>query len=287
MASTANIPSTCTTNYSGPVHIISGATLYIDSGATLDASSTTVTFGTITATGEISADGGLSGDLTSTNAEIETLVVSDSVSTPNVQLSGTISGQSLVRAKSAAGNGVFEPRSATGTFTLLDDGSGVSFLAAQSASGPEKAQAATNIGLGTTDDVSFSTVNVVTISGYGIRGSSSGSGKAIFGTVTPGSSGTAILGYAAGTASKALWGESADSTSYRLYLTGTTGGSVTVADNGTLTLIGGATLLATGAALTAGATGNVPTLTAGPVTGNPTKWIAISDNGVTRYIPCW
>lgn len=39
--------------------------------------------------------------------------------------------------------------------------------------------------------------------------------------------------------------------------------------------------------ITGGATGNVPTLTAGPVTGNPTKWLPYDDNGTTRYIPSW
>lgn len=40
--------------------------------------------------------------------------------------------------------------------------------------------------------------------------------------------------------------------------------------------------------------GNVAPITAAagtllnaPVAGNPTKWIPINDNGVTRYIPVW
>lgn len=57
--------------------------------------------------------------------------------------------------------------------------------------------------------------------------------------------------------------------------------------NGGITVVGGAMLITTNTALTAGATVNVPTLTAGPVTGNPTKWIAINDNGTTRHIPTW
>jgi hypothetical protein len=40
-------------------------------------------------------------------------------------------------------------------------------------------------------------------------------------------------------------------------------------------------------AFNGGATGAAPTLTAGPVAGNPTKWIPIDDAGVTRYIPAW
>lgn len=60
-----------------------------------------------------------------------------------------------------------------------------------------------------------------------------------------------------------------------------------------LTLNGGLTttlatfILKSAATITGGATGNVPTLTAGPVTGNPTKWLPYDDNGTTRYIPAW
>ena len=46
-------------------------------------------------------------------------------------------------------------------------------------------------------------------------------------------------------------------------------------------------ILHSSVAITGGATGNVPTLTAGPVTGNPTKWLPYDDNGTTRYIPSW
>lgn len=40
-------------------------------------------------------------------------------------------------------------------------------------------------------------------------------------------------------------------------------------------------------AITGGGTANTPTLTAGPVNGNPTKWLPYDDNGTTRYIPSW
>jgi hypothetical protein len=46
-------------------------------------------------------------------------------------------------------------------------------------------------------------------------------------------------------------------------------------------------LMTSTVAWTAGATGNVPTLTAGPVNGNPTKWIGINDNGTVRHFPAW
>ena len=39
--------------------------------------------------------------------------------------------------------------------------------------------------------------------------------------------------------------------------------------------------------LTNGAAGATGTLTNAPVGGNPTKWVPISDNGVTRFIPAW
>lgn len=46
-------------------------------------------------------------------------------------------------------------------------------------------------------------------------------------------------------------------------------------------------ILQSGTTITGGATGNIPTLTVGPVTGNPTKWLPYNDNGTTRYVPSW
>jgi hypothetical protein len=43
----------------------------------------------------------------------------------------------------------------------------------------------------------------------------------------------------------------------------------------------------TSAALANGAAAQVGTLTNSPTAGNPTKWVAINDNGTTRYIPAW
>lgn len=47
------------------------------------------------------------------------------------------------------------------------------------------------------------------------------------------------------------------------------------------------TFLVSDVALTDGAAAAVGTLSNAPVAGNPTKWIPISDNGTTRYIPAW
>jgi len=46
-------------------------------------------------------------------------------------------------------------------------------------------------------------------------------------------------------------------------------------------------IMTTTVALTNGAAAAAGTLTNAPVAGNPTKWIPISDNGTTRYIPAW
>jgi hypothetical protein len=46
-------------------------------------------------------------------------------------------------------------------------------------------------------------------------------------------------------------------------------------------------LLRTTATLTNGAAAQTATLTNAPAAGNPTKWIAIDDNGTTRQIPAW
>ena len=56
---------------------------------------------------------------------------------------------------------------------------------------------------------------------------------------------------------------------------------------GLVTLAGGAVLAATTNALTDGAGGSGGTLLNAPAVGNPTKWIAVNDGGVTRHIPAW
>lgn len=46
-------------------------------------------------------------------------------------------------------------------------------------------------------------------------------------------------------------------------------------------------LIHTGTTLTDGAGASLGTLTNAPAAGDPTKWIAIDDNGTTRHIPAW
>lgn len=46
-------------------------------------------------------------------------------------------------------------------------------------------------------------------------------------------------------------------------------------------------LIRTSTTLIDGSAGQTATLTNSPVMGNPTKWIAIDDNGTTVYIPVW
>jgi hypothetical protein len=48
-----------------------------------------------------------------------------------------------------------------------------------------------------------------------------------------------------------------------------------------------ATLLSSSATLSDGAGSDTGTLTNAPSAGDPTKWVAIDDDGTTRYIPTW
>lgn len=63
-----------------------------------------------------------------------------------------------------------------------------------------------------------------------------------------------------------------------------TGGTISVGN-----LINGnaASLMSSSVALNNGAGALAATITNSPVVGNPTKWVAIRDNGITRYIPTW
>jgi hypothetical protein len=54
-----------------------------------------------------------------------------------------------------------------------------------------------------------------------------------------------------------------------------------------LTVDSGTNLITSTAAFGNGAAAATGTLTNAPAPGNPTKWIPISDNGTTRYIPAW
>ena len=67
----------------------------------------------------------------------------------------------------------------------------------------------------------------------------------------------------------------------------TAGASNLLTLNGGLKTTGATFALQTATTLTDNAAAQVATMTNGPAAGNPTKWIAINDNGVTRYIPAW
>jgi hypothetical protein len=72
-----------------------------------------------------------------------------------------------------------------------------------------------------------------------------------------------------------------------LAVTSTTTMTGRLTANGGITVVGGSYLLTTNSSLTNGSGSSVGTLTNAPDTGNPTKWIAINDNGTERYIPTW
>ena len=67
----------------------------------------------------------------------------------------------------------------------------------------------------------------------------------------------------------------------------TVGASNLLTLNGGLKTTGATFALQTATTLTDNAAAQVATMTNGPAAGNPTKWIAINDNGTTRYIPAW
>lgn len=61
-----------------------------------------------------------------------------------------------------------------------------------------------------------------------------------------------------------------------------TGGNITAnLKNNQTNLLESTVTLTNGAAAAAG------TLSNAPVAGNPTKWVAINDNGTLRYVPAW
>lgn len=72
-----------------------------------------------------------------------------------------------------------------------------------------------------------------------------------------------------------------------LAVTSTTTMTGRLTANGGITVVGGAVLLTTNSALTGTSGGAIGTLTNAPDSGDPTKWIAINDNGTERYIPTW
>jgi hypothetical protein len=72
-----------------------------------------------------------------------------------------------------------------------------------------------------------------------------------------------------------------------LAVTGATTMTGRLTANGGITVVGGSYLLTTNSNLTNGSGSSLGTLTNAPDSGNPTKWIAINDNGIERYIPTW
>lgn len=72
-------------------------------------------------------------------------------------------------------------------------------------------------------------------------------------------------------------------------IVGNVGGTQKFRVDNTGVIYGGsnAFLIASSVSLTSGAAAQVATLTNAPSAGNPSKWIAINDNGSTRYIPAW
>ena len=116
------------------------------------------------------------------------------------------------------------------------------------------------------------------IYGFGYSGINLGTAQLGFGTGTGTSSQDTILTRDA--ANTLALKNGANAQEFRVYETTT--GTIYKAILGNRQL-----MKIAGAAFDNGAGANAGTLTNSPVTGNPTKWIPIDDNGTTRYIPAW
>lgn len=114
-----------------------------------------------------------------------------------------------------------------------------------------------------------------TNSGVNFRGANSGVGGGAFWAVKNGGANILVGGN-----KSAINGGAYDATPYIF-------GSATIEFSVGIKVLGGAVFLSTSSALTNGAAAAAATLLNAPVAGNPTKWIAINDNGTVRYIPAW
>ena len=70
-------------------------------------------------------------------------------------------------------------------------------------------------------------------------------------------------------------------------VTATVGASNLLTLNGGLRTTGATFIAQSATTMTDGAAAAMGTLTNAPSAGNPTKWIGVNDNGVTRWVPCW
>lgn len=111
-------------------------------------------------------------------------------------------------------------------------------------------------------------------------GLNTGSGYALYGEILVTATGAAT---GTGSPSRMDFVVSDGTTTPTILQIASTGATVT----GDLTTSSTAFLHKTSAALANGAAAQAGTLLNGPAAGNPTKWIPISDNGTTRYIPAW
>lgn len=165
-------------------------------------------------------------------------------------------------------------------FTLLHTPSGIDWRFAALGDNGEKAWRVTGNGL----DVFMCSLNGNVIINNSITDPTTGTKCLIFGDGTAPSgldSNTAGL-YAddvSGTVNMFAINEAGDKTQVS--------GDFVVAPGRFIFANAAAYLMRTKVTWTNGAGALTGTLTNSPVTGNPTKWIAVDDNGTARYIPAW
>lgn len=178
--------------------------------------------------------------------------------------SATTGGPSIILQKSRSGT--------VGTFTIVQSGDTIGAVDFFGANGTSVTSAA----------------NIV-VEVDGTPGAADMPGRMIFSTTTDGSATPSerMRISATGQVNVATTTDSTTSTTGALITAGGLGvakaiyGGTTIYSNSATVMLGSKTTI------TGGATGNVPTLLAGPVTGEPTKWLPYDDNGTTRYIPSW
>ena len=134
------------------------------------------------------------------------------------------------------------------------------------------------------NNIAISATSVTTAGSVQLNNAQYVQGKNLAGTTTR------MLGINSGNTVYIGSVDTTDVTSLNINLSGVdrvTVGTAGMTIAGDVTTAGGAVLHKTTAALTNGAGAGVGTLTNAPAAGNPTKWVAINDGGVTRYIPTW
>jgi hypothetical protein len=251
-------------------------------------------FTTVTASSTIAATGAVTGsNLSGTNTGDQTTITGNAGTATALQTARTIGGSSFdgtanVTSFPVPGAiGVTTPAAAN--FTSIG-------VTTQGTGAFTTGNFSSTLFAGGVTTLRGANVAISNASGFLVVGSSNAAGADLGGSVGFTANTTSLANYPMGNISARLIATGAGVyRSYMAFATTTSAGAVNeymrltdtgLAVTGTLTT-SSTTLHTSSVALTNGAAAALGTLTNAPVAGNPTKWIPIVDNGVTRYIPCW